>query len=266
MSRKKPKLSIKVWPYILAGLVIVGTMFGGLGTWAALAPLSGAVIAPGTIVVDSKRKTIQHLEGGLVDELLVRDGDAVEKGQLLIRLDDTRAKANLGIIDGRIDVLSARVARLKAERDQAEKIGFPEPLRRRRGDPDVDEILRGEEELFRVRRVALEGQVALLEQSILQYEEEIRGLQAQQRSRARQVVLIREELSGLLQLYEKGYVTRSRVLAYERAAEQLDGERGEYISNSARAEKSIAEARLRILQLEKDFRGEVVVELRDLEA
>jgi HlyD family secretion protein len=178
----------------------------------------------------------------------------------------TRAKANLGIIDGRIDVLSARVARLKAERDKAGKIGFPEPLQGRRGDPDVDEILRGEEELFSVRRVALEGQAELLEQGILQYEEEIRGLQAQQRSKARQVVLIREELSGLMQLYEKGYVTRSRVLAYERAAEQLGGERGEYISNIARAEKSIAEARLQILQLEKDFRGEVVEELRDLEA
>ena len=189
--------------YILAGLLIVAVMFGGLGSWAALAPLSGAVIAPGVVTVYSKRKTVQHLEGGIVAEIVVHDGDHVESGQLLIRLEDTRARAGLMIVEGRLDLLRARKARLTAERDAMTQIAFPAALLARKENPDVAGILRGERELFAARRTAVQGEIDILTQRIDQLKDQIRGLTAQQKSKAQQIELIEDEVVGLRKLFEK---------------------------------------------------------------
>ena len=258
--------SVRPGPYIAAGLLVVLAMFGGLGTWAALAPLSGAVIAPGTVTVDTKRKTVQHLEGGIVAEILARDGDRVARGQLLIRLDETRASANLAILDGRLSDLKARRARLLAERHGADRVVFADGLLHRKDDPHVAEILAGQQDLFAARRESLAGEIAILQQSIRQFREEVKGLEAQQRSKARQVELIEDELAGLRLLYEKGYAPRTRILALERAAEQLKGERGEHVAEIAKARRSIGEVRLKVLQLQKSFREKVVAELREVQA
>lgn len=253
-------------PHILAGLVIIAVMFGGLGTWAALAPLTSAVIAPGVVTVFSKRKTLQHLEGGIVSEILVRDGDFVERGQLLLRLEDTRARANLAIIEGQLGVFQARQGRLEAERDGAEAVAFPAALTERAEDPKVADSLRGEAELFTARKAALDGEVEILTQRVQQLKKQIAGLEAQRRAKGKQLTLISEEVQGLQSLYEKGYAPKTRILALQREAERLSGERGEHIAEIARAETSIGEAELQKIQVRKTFREEVVAELREVQA
>jgi multidrug efflux pump subunit AcrA (membrane-fusion protein) len=185
--------------WIVAGLVVVLMAFGGLGTWATLVPLSGAVIAPGVVTVLSNRKTVQHLEGGIVTEILVRDGDVVETGQLLIQLDGTRAQASVSILEGEIDLLRSREARLLAERDGTTEIAFPPALAARaREDANVAELVRGQQLLFEARRASLDGESELLAQRVGQYEDEIAGLQQQSLSKDRQIEIVEDELEGLL--------------------------------------------------------------------
>jgi len=248
-------------PYIMLGSIIVLVMFGGIGTWAAITPLSGAIIAPGVVTVYSKRKTVQHLEGGIVSEILVRDGDHVQQGQLLVRLDDTQVTASLRILDGQLNILRARAARLKAERDGDSEIRFPARLSDRRTDSEVADVIRGESELFRARRGALQGEVDILTERVSQLENEIAGLTAQRRSKVRQIQLIRDELVTLRELYEKGYASKTRLLTLERSAEALKGERGELVAQIARAKSTIGETKLQIIQIEKEFRQTVIEEL-----
>src|SRR5512134_3214917 len=181
-------------PYVRAGLLIVLLMFGGLGSWASLAPLGGAVIAPSVVAVISHRKTVQHLEGGIVAEIRAEDGDAVAEGDLLVRLDDAQAKAALAILDAHLDLLRAREARLVAERDEQSWVEIPEALRARSDQPEVAETLESQRQLFDARRTALEGEMEILAQRIGQLREAISGLEAQRRSKQEQITLIEEEL------------------------------------------------------------------------
>ena len=253
--------------WILAGLVVVLLAFGGLGAWATLAQLSGAVIAPGFITVQSNRKTVQHLEGGIVTALLVRDGDAVEAGQLLIQLDRTRAQASVAILEGELDLLRSREARLRAERDGGPEIAFPpELVARARKDANVADLVRGQQLLFEARRASLDGESELLAQRVGQYEDEIAGLGQQSLSKDRQIEIVEDELEGLHALYERGFESRRRINELERLAEQLRGELGAHTTATARAENAIAEANLRIVQLRKEFREQVVKELDEVQA
>lgn len=253
-------------PYILAGLAILAVMIGGFGTWAAVAPLSGALVAPGVVTVETNRKTVQHLEGGIVLELRAREGDVVQRNDVLIRLEDTRVKAQLAVIDGRLEVLMAREARLAAERDDVDRIAFPEALRRRMSAPKVAEILRGQSEVFAARRSAFQGSISVLEQRAAQLREEIHGLQAQHAAKARQIEIIVKELRDLRELYEKGLVPRPRMLALEREKERLVGETGQHLADVARAEKAIGETELQTVQLRHTTRETAVTELREVEA
>jgi HlyD family type I secretion membrane fusion protein len=252
-------------PYILIGLVVVVSIFGGIGTWASVAPLSGAIIAPGMVTMISNRKTVQHFEGGIVAELFVRDGDSVERGQSLLRLDDTRARAALGVLDTHLDLLRAREQRLVAERDGSEAIGFPEALAAGLEGSDAVEILAGQRQLFEARRAALRGEVEIFERRSQQLREEILGLRAQQRADERQIALVEEELVGQRQLFESGFVAKGRIRELEREVERLRGELGEYTAGIARAENGIGETELRIIQLQRDFREEVVSELHEVQ-
>ncbi len=253
-------------PYMLAGLVIVVVMFGGLVAWAAKVSLSGAVIAPGVMTVYSKRKTVQHLDGGIVSEILVRDGDYVEQGQVLIRLDATRTKANLAIVDGQLGILRVRAARLRSERDGLDQVNLDRTSLGHDEDANLSEIIAGEFQLFEARRESLGGEVAILTERTMQLEEQIRGLEAQLQSKKRQIRLLREEINDLTKLYKKGHATKTRLLALKRTAEQLNGERGEHIADIARARRSIGEAELQMIQVEKEFRQEVVNELHQVQA
>lgn len=251
--------------WIVLGFSIIGLAFGGFGTWAALASLDSAAIAAGVVVVETERKSVQHLEGGLVKEILVRDGDRVEKGEVLIRLEDTHARAMYDIVRAELDAARAEEARLVAERDDRDAIAFPEDLLARAAVAKVNDVLEGQRHLFSARRSALEGQVAILEQSVAQFREEISGLKAQQAARERQLSILGDELGGLKQLLRAGNVPRKDVLAYERRVAELSGEKGRFKADVARAEQGIAEARLRIGQLKKAAHEEVVAKMRDVQ-
>jgi len=256
--------NIEVW--ITVGVVVILLTFGVFGTWAALASLTSAALAPGVIAVDSNWRTVQHLEGGIVAELLVRDGQVVEEGQVLLRLDPTRSDATLSIIDSQLVLALATQARLVAERDGAEEIALPPELVERAADPEVATIVAGQQLLFRARQDSMDGQTSILRQRIDQLEQEIEGLQVQQDATRQQFDLIQQELAGLKELFEQGYVPRTRILALEREAEQLRGARGEDLAAIARSRSQIGETELQILQLERSQREAVVTELRDVQA
>lgn len=252
---------------ILVGALIIFLAFGGLGTWAAVAPLSSAVVAPGTVMVESNRKEVQHFEGGIVEEILVREGDQVKMGQVLVRLKPTQAKATAAMVSNQYRNFQAMEARLIAERDGDEIVRFPPDLLAvAETDPEIREFVDGQLSQFEERRKSLEGQIGLLESRIAQLRQEIEGLKVQKASKERQVNLYNEELVGLRELYEKGWYSRTRILAMERELARLEGEIGGDVSNMARAEKGIGEAELQIIQTRQKFREEVVSQLRDVQA
>ncbi len=252
-------------PYILAGLLIIAVMFGGLGTWAALASLTGAVIAPGIVIVDSNRKTIQHLQGGSVAEIRVRDGDAVQAGDLLVRLDDTQARARLGIVESRLDILRARQDRLLAEQRNDKDVTFSPEIMARQTDRKIADIMANQKAIFEARRISIDGQIDIQNQRINQLREQIRGLNALRESKGRQVAIIDDELKGLKELFAQGFAPRTRILALERTAEQLNGERSQHLTDMAKAQEGISEAQLQIIQLRKSFTESIVNDLENVQ-
>ena len=163
----------------VVGLIVIAVLAGGVGSWAATTDISGAVIAPGVLVVDTNVKKVQHPTGGIVGEILVRNGDRVQAGDVVVRLDDTITRANLAIITKGLTELSARKARLEAERDGAEAIVVPTELAERSNDESVAHIIAGEQRLFDLRQAARVGQKEQLRQRITQLNQEIEGLKAQ---------------------------------------------------------------------------------------
>ena len=250
---------------VVAGFLVIGLFFGGFGGWAALAPLQSAAIAPGLVSVDTNRKTIQHLEGGIVGEILVRDGDRVRAGQVLIRLDETLPRTSLELLKGRSMASRALEARLIAERDGADAIRFPELLTAAGADPQVAEMINGQINIFAARRNSVAGQVKILGQRIAQFREEINGLKGQIASEVVQHGLIAEEIKDVTGLYEKGLARRPRLLALQRQAAEIEGSRSQNMAAIARVEQNIAEARLHISELRTSTINEVVQELRDVQ-
>ena len=251
---------------IVAGLLVAVVFIGGFLLWATLVPIASAVIAPGVVKVDSSRKTIQHLEGGIVSEILVRDGDQVEEGQVLVRLDKTRAGASLGVLQTGYDDALAQQARLFAERDGLAEIAFPEELLDRAQSGQVAEILRSQRSLFAARAESMQGQLDIIDQHIAHLEEDIVGLLAQKKSKRDQISSIEEELEGLTRLLDRGMIDRNRVLVLQREKAELEGEFGEHTSQIAASKTSISEKKLEKFQLRKTFSEEVAVELRRVQA
>ena len=250
---------------ILAGLLIVLLTFGGLGAWATLAPLASAVVASGVVVVEGNRRDVQHLDGGIVQEILVREGAEVRAGDVLLRLNPTRAQAALAIVQGQIDAARVLQARLLAEQLDAPDIVFPPDILERRTNPGLAELVQGQIAIFVARRASLQGQTQILRQRIGQLQQQIRGLLAQEQSRNRQIALIRDELAGVIQLQGSGFAPRTRVLALEREVARLQGERGEHLAAMARMQQAIGEAELQILQITKTFREDVAKLLQDVQ-
>ncbi len=252
-------------PLAVGGIIIVVTFFV-FGLWAAIAPIDSAAIAPGFLTVQSNRRTIQHLEGGIVREIFAKDGMTVKAGDVLVRLDDTRARAQTDILLADLNSQLATEARLLAERDGAAAPIFPEELLQRQTNATIAAILSGQRNVFDTRSTALSGQKSILQQRVGQFERQIEGLRAQVTAKGTQARLIREELKDLSGLLESGYVTKTRVLALEREAARLEGDQAENISAIARSEQGIGEAKLQIFQLEKARQEEIARELRDVQA
>jgi HlyD family secretion protein len=250
--------------HLAIGVTTVVLLVGGVGGWAVTTELSGAVIAPGLLVVESDVKKVQHPTGGVVGELRVRDGDRVKAGQIVLRLDETQTRASLAIVTKSLDELAARQARDEAERDGADNVVFPADLLTRMKDPDVAHVLKGEQKLFEIRRSAREGQVAQLKQRIAQFQEQIQGLNDQIMAKKRELELIQQELKGVRELWSKNLVPFSRVTSLERDAARLEGERGSLVSTVAQAKGKITETELQIIQIDQDMRTEVGKELADI--
>ena len=221
--------------HLLAGGLIVLLLAGGVGGWASTTQIAGALIAQGSVVVDSNVKKIQHPTGGVVGKLNVQDGDRVKAGDILVQLDDTVTRANLAIVTKGLDELGARKARLEAERDGAESVTFPKELLARAGEPSVAVAVANERKLFELRRSARLGQKAQLKQRITQLQDEIKGLTAQQDAKAREIALIGKELEGVRELWKNNLVQITRLTALERDGARLEGERGQLVASVAQA-------------------------------
>jgi HlyD family secretion protein len=250
---------------LLAAAVVVFVLVVGVGGWGATAVISGAVVASGSLVVDSNVKKVQHPTGGIVGELRVRDGDHVHAGDVVVRLDETVTRANLAIVSKGLDELMARKARLEAERDGWETIVFPAQLVSGANDPERAAVMDSERKLFNLRKTARTGQKAQLRERIAQLQEEISGLTAQQNSKSKEIALVERELAGVRDLWNKNLVQLSRLTALEREAARLDGERGQLVAAAAQAKGKIAETAQQILQIDQDLASEVAKELREVD-
>jgi HlyD family secretion protein len=251
--------------HVRTGIIIVVVLCGGVGGWAVATDISGALIAPGSVVVDSNVKKVQHPTGGIVGEVRVRDGDRVKIGDVVVRLDATITRANLAIVSKGLNELTARKARLEAERDGTETVTFPAALLERESDPDVASALVSERKLFELRRSARVGQKSQLRQRITQLEEQIEGLSSQANAKAREIELINRELEGVRELWKKNLVPITRLTALEREATRLDGERGQLIATIAQTRGKITETELQIIQIEQDLSSEVAKETREID-
>lgn len=247
-----------------AGSAIAGLFSFGIGGWAATTELSGAIISPGVLVVDSSVKKVQHPTGGVVGELNVHEGEAVAAGDILIRLDDTLTRANVAIISKSIDELTARRARLQAEQDGRDKISFPDELVLRTTDPRVAELVQGETHLFETRAKARSGLVAQLRERIDQLRQQITGLAEQRAAKGREVELIAEELKGVRELWLKNLVQMTRLTSLERESARIEGERGALVAQVAQTKAKISETELQIIQIDEDLRKEVGKELGEI--
>ncbi len=249
----------------VASLAIL-TLVGGVGGWAMATNLAGAVLARGQFVVDSHVKTIKHPTGGVVGEIRVDEGDRVEAGEVLMHLDATETRANLSIVNKRLDELTIRRARLVAERDGLETIAFPGDLLARRDEPEIAAALQSERDVFAARRELRAGKRQQLTERIAQYRNEIAGLDQQAAALDRAIAVIKDELTGLRELQDKELVTAQRINALAREAATLDAQKGEVVASRARAAGQVAETRLQILQIEQDLKQEVTTELRENQA
>ncbi len=233
--------------------------------WAAFAPLGQGVPAQGSVKIEGNRKTIQHPKGGIVEEILVREGDFVKANQPLIRLNPTQALAQSGIVQTQLVTLLAVEARLLAERNNDRKITFPKDLLLRKDQPLEKEAMSVQSKLFMARRNALSGEIDITNETIAGLQQQIKGLEAQEQAKATQLELYQEELKTLKPLYDEGFIPRNRMFELQRGIAYLSGQRSEDIANIGRVRNQIGELKLKKLQAKNLFRKDVETQLTDVQ-
>lgn len=249
-----------------AGLVVVLLLVGVVGGWAFATEISGAVLASGSVVVDSNVKKVQHLAGGIVGEIRARDGEHVRAGEIVVRLDETITRANLAIVTKGLNELTARKARLLAERDETKSVRFPaELLAAAAVDPEVTYLIESELKVFQLRHAARSGQKSVLGERMVQLQEEIVGHQAQAASKEKEIAFITRELEGAKELWLKNLMPITKLTSLEREATRLSGERAQLLANIAQAKGRISEISMQVLQIDRDASSEVSRELREIE-
>ena len=255
-----------VW---LAGAAfgLVAVFIGGFGAWSVTAPLESAAIASGSVEAETSRKTVQHLEGGIVAKILVKDGDAVTVGQPLVRLDDTKARATAQALQGQLREAQAREARLLAERDGRDSIQFPLPLRQMaEKNSALVEVLAGQQRIFVSRRQLYQSQLAVLAQRQQQISRQMLGLRFQVTAAEKRSEIIKKEMESIAPLVAKGIIAQPRKLSLEREQAEIEGRRGQAQEEMARAEQGVGEAHAQILKLRSDRETEIAQSLRDVQA
>lgn len=233
----------------VVGAGVLAAAFVVFGAWAALAPLSGAVIAPGFVKVDESRKTVAHLEGGIVKEIRVRDGTRVRQGDVLIVMQDATVNASVDLLSGQLAAEAAKMARLRAERDGVAAVKFPPELAAQESDPRIAEILQGELRLFRVRRQALEDQVRGVQAQIEEAKREAAGFEEGIRASDKAIELLREEVAANENLAKQNYISKTRLLGLQRDLAQTEARRAEFVGDLATARQKVTEQELRIVNL-----------------
>ncbi|WP_282607711.1 HlyD family type I secretion periplasmic adaptor subunit [Pelagibius sp. Alg239-R121] len=251
---------------IVFGLLVVVLMFGGIAGWTIGTKIDGAVVAPGMVAVESNRKTVQHLEGGIVGKIFVKEGDYAEAGQLLMRLDDTLSQANLSIVVNQQSDLTAQRARLTAELTGRDTIEYPRQLAERRAEAEVAEMMSAQDQLFAARGEARAAEAASVRQRIAAFSEQIKGLKQQGGSVAKELELSRNELIVLERLRKKELVPVTRVLELQRSIARLEGQRAGGRAQIASLKAQIHEAEAQIARADKDFREQVSRDLTTIQA
>jgi membrane fusion protein, epimerase transport system len=247
------------------GIIILVVTLGILGGWGYLAPIDSAALAPGFVTVKSHRKTIQHLDGGIVSQLLAKDGDIVNEGDVLLILDGTEVKAQLDILRGQQITLEAQLARLIAERDQLNQIIFPNDLQNI-SDTHIVEARQGETQIFSARKNAYQGEISVLNQRASQLVSKIKGLDGQRRSKQELIKSYGEEAHDLKELLAEGYANKQRLRDIERNYENATGEVASLTAEIASSEIQIGETKLQVLQLQKKFQEEVAAKLGETQS
>ncbi len=251
--------------YIRFGIFCVILLGAGLGGWAATASLQGAVIAPGQMEVENRRQVVQHPDGGVVGEILVREGDLVEAGEVLVRLDGSTLRSELAVLESQLYELMARRGRLQAEQADRDEISFdPELVEVAATDPEVRSLLEGQRALFEARLGTMANEIDVMRERQEQIREQIEGAKSEIESLERQRMLIAQELESQRELLRKGLAQASRVLALEREAARLDGQRGQLIAQAAQLKGEISEIEIELLRLGATRREEALAELRDI--
>ncbi|MGP4751784.1 HlyD family type I secretion periplasmic adaptor subunit [Agrobacterium pusense] len=242
------------------------TLVGVFGGWAVGTEIVGAVIAQGSLVVETSLKKVQHPVGGVVSELAVRDGDRVKAGDVVMRIDATMTKANLAIIVKSLDQFTARKARLESERDRAGRVIFPQTLLDRAGDGEVLAMMNAEQRLYENRKAVRESKKRQLEQRVRQLRDEISGMEAERAANFREQGMVDEELLRFRSLHERGLMEKSRLSTLERQATDIDGDIGRLMAGIAGVEAKISETALQILQIDEQWSEEVGSDLREMDA
>ena len=240
--------------------------FGGFGAWAFTAPLHGAVVANGVVRVESNRKSVQHLDGGIVKELRIKEGAMVRAGDVLIVLDDNQARAEHEVLSQQYVLLRLTDERLRTEFIRGEKLVLPAEFKDSADDPDVKSMWAGQISQFESRAAAIDGQRRVIQEKIAQLESQIQGFEAQLKSHSAQLESVRQELESLLPLLEKNLISRPRYLTLERSGMALDGQAADTRANIAKSRQAIAEQLQQIAQLDNDRMNEISKELRDTQA
>jgi HlyD family type I secretion membrane fusion protein len=258
-------LVVRDWkrPAILGYVIIIFTFFV-LGGWSAVAKLDSAVTAPGIVAVKNSRKSVQHLEGGIVSEILVHEGQDVRAGQVLFRMDPTQARASLELLTNQLDDLEAQEARLVAERDSAKTIAWSDEIIARKDRPLVKQSIADQTRQFNDEEASLQGQVRLYQSKIGEYKNQIQGLQVEREATKKQLQFIVQELTDLQYLLAEKLVQKSRVLALEREKARLEGVIGASMADEAKAQTGIGGAELDIQQVQNKFNEQVATSILDV--